>query len=314
MNIFDILIVQPIFNLLIGLYSIIPGGDFGVSLIIFTVLVRFALFPLVKKQLHQTQAMKKMQPELKKIKAKAKGNKQMESMMMLELYKKHGVNPFRSIGILLVQLPIFIALYSVIRIFTEHRNEVAKYTYDFIEHLGPIQQIIHHPDQFHEKLFGFVDLTKTAFSNQGVDVVLVILALIAAATQYVMSKQTMPQAENKKRLRDVMAEAADGKQADQSEMNAIVMGKMTKVLPFFMFFIMISVPGALALYYAVSNLVAVAQQGYLLKKDEEEMEEIADEPSLAPSKKATAKAREKAAKTATITKIKASDTKKKEKK
>jgi len=313
-NIFDILIVQPIFNLLIGLYSIIPGGDFGVSLIIFTVLVRFALFPLVKKQLHQTQAMKKMQPELKKIKAKAKGNKQMESMMMLELYKKHGVNPFRSIGILLVQLPIFIALYSVIRIFTEHRNEVAKYTYDFIEHLGLIQQIIHHPDQFHEKLFGFVDLTKTAFSNQGVDVVLVILALIAAATQYVMSKQTMPQAENKKRLRDVMAEAADGKQADQSEMNAIVMGKMTKVLPFFMFFIMISVPGALALYYAVSNLVAVAQQGYLLKKDEEEMEEIADEPSLAPSKKATAKAREKAAKTATITKIKASDMKKKEKK
>jgi YidC/Oxa1 family membrane protein insertase len=313
-NIFDILIVQPIFNLLIGLYSIIPGGDFGVSLIIFTVLVRFALFPLVKKQLHQTQAMKKMQPELKKIKAKAKGNKQMESMMMLELYKKHGVNPFRSIGILLVQLPIFIALYSVIRIFTEHRNEVAKYTYDFIEHLAPIQQIIHHPDQFHEKLFGFVDLTKTAFSNQGVDIVLVILALIAAATQYVMSKQTMPQAENKKRLRDVMAEAADGKQADQSEMNAIVMGKMTKVLPFFMFFIMISVPGALALYYAVSNLVAVAQQGYLLKKDEEEMEEIADEPSLAPSKKATAKAREKAAKTATVTKIKASDTKKKEKK
>jgi len=166
-NIFDILIVQPIFNLLIGLYSIIPGGDFGVSLIIFTVLVRFALFPLVKKQLHQTQAMKKMQPELKKIKAKAKGNKQMESMMMLELYKKHGVNPFRSIGILLVQLPIFIALYSVIRIFTEHRNEVAKYTYDFIEHLGPIQQIIHHPDQFHEKLFGFVDLTKNGLFQPG---------------------------------------------------------------------------------------------------------------------------------------------------
>ena len=62
MNIFDLLIVQPIFNLLIGLYSIIPGGDFGVSLIIFTVLVRFALYPLIKKQLHQTQAMKKLQP------------------------------------------------------------------------------------------------------------------------------------------------------------------------------------------------------------------------------------------------------------
>jgi len=308
-NIFDLLIVQPIFNLLIGLYSIIPGGDFGVSLIIFTIFVRLALFPLVKKQLHQTQAMKKMQPELKKIKAKAKGNKQMESMMMLELYKKHGVNPFRSIGILLVQLPIFLALYSVIQIFTQHRGEVAKYTYDFMEHLGPIQQIIQHPDQFHEKLFGIVDLTKTAFTNQGVDIFLIVLALVAAGTQYVMSKQTMPQQESKKRLRDVMAEAADGKQADQSEMNAIVMTKMIKVLPIFMFFIMISVPGALALYYAVSNVVAVAQQSYLLKKDEEEMEELADEPLPKPSKKATAKAREKVAKTATVTKIKAKDTK-----
>jgi YidC/Oxa1 family membrane protein insertase len=308
-NIFDLLIVQPIFNLLIGLYSIIPGGDFGVSLIIFTVLVRFALFPLVKKQLHQTQAMKKMQPELKKIKAKAKGNKQMESMMMLELYKKHGVNPFRSIGILLIQLPIFIALYSVIRIFTEHRDEIAKYTYDFMENIGPIQQLIHHPEQFNEKLLGFVDLTKTAFTSNGVDFFLVILALVAAGTQYVMSKQTMPQQESKKRLRDVMAEAADGKQADQSEMNAIVMSKMMKILPFFMFFIMISVPGALALYYAVSNLVAVGQQSYLLKKDEEEMEEIADEPLPKPGKKATAKAREKAAKTANVTRIKANDTK-----
>lgn len=309
MNIFDLLIVQPIFNLLIGLYSIIPGGDFGVSLIIFTVLVRFALFPLVKKQLHQTQAMKKMQPELKKIKAKAKGNKQMESMMMLELYKKHGVNPFRSIGILLIQLPIFIALYSVIRIFTEHRDEIAKYTYDFMENIGPIQQLIHHPEQFNEKLLGFVDLTKTAFTSNGVDFFLVILALVAAGTQYVMSKQTMPQQESKKRLRDVMAEAANGKQADQSEMNAIVMSKMMKILPFFMFFIMISVPGALALYYAVSNLVAVGQQSYLLKKDEEEMEEIADEPLPKQGKKATAKAREKVAKTANVTRIKASDAK-----
>ena len=251
-----------------------------------------------------------MQPELKKIKAKTKGNKQLEGVMMLELYKKYGVNPFRSIGILIVQLPIFIALYSVIRILTQHRDEVAKYTYDFMEHIGPIQQIIHHPEQFSEKLFGFVDLTKTAFSNQGVDVVLVILALVAAGTQYVMSKQTMPQQENKKRLRDVMAEAGDGKQADQSEMNAIVMSKMTKVLPFFMFFIMISVPGALALYYAVSNLVAVGQQSYLLKKDEVEMEEIADEPDK-PVKKATAKAREKVARTATVTRIKAKDVKQK---
>lgn len=308
MNIFDILIVQPIFNLLIGLYSIVPGGDFGISLIIFTILVRFAMFPIVKKQLHQTRIMRKLQPELKKIKARAKGNRQMESMQMLELYKRHGVSPFRSIGILLIQLPIFIALFSVIQIFTLHREQIAKFTYDFLEGVGPIKALIEHPDQFNEKLLGLVDLTKSAITTNGIDVFLIVLAVVAAVTQFVMSKQTMPHTESKKRLRDVMAEAAEGKQADQSEMNAIMMSKMVKVLPFFMFFIMISVPGALALYYAVSNIVAVAQQSYLLKKDEEELEEIADEPSAKkPAKKATAKARAKVASEAKITRISAKD-------
>ena len=78
MNIFDILIVQPIFDLLIGLYSIIPGGDFGVSLIIFTIIVRFVMYPLVKKQLHQTRIMRKLQPQLAKIKKQAKGNSRTE--------------------------------------------------------------------------------------------------------------------------------------------------------------------------------------------------------------------------------------------
>jgi len=311
-NIFDIVVVQPIFNLLIGLYSIIPGSDFGVSLIIFTILVRFALYPLVKKQLHQTKAMRKMQPELARIKKQAKGNKQLESAQMLELYKKHGVNPFRSIGILLIQFPIFIALYHVIQIFTQHRDQVAKYTYDFLQHIGPIKHLIEHPEQFNEKLLGFVDLTKPAFSAHGVDIFLVLLAVAAAVTQYFMSKQTMPQTENKKRLRDIMAQAGEGKQADQSEMNAAVMGKMMKVLPFFMFFIMVSVPGALALYYAVSNMTAVAQQTYLLKKDEDELEEIAEETPK-PGKKATAKAREKAAKSANVTRIVAKGSKKEKK-
>jgi YidC/Oxa1 family membrane protein insertase len=266
--------------------------------------VRFALYPLVKKQLHQTQAMKKLQPELARIKRQAKGNRQLEGMQMMELYKKHGVNPFRSIGILLIQLPIFIALYHVIQIFTQHREQIAKFTYSFMENIAPIKQLIEQPDQFNEMLLGVVDLTKAAITTNGIDWILIGLAIVAAATQYVMSKQTMPHSEPTKGLRQVMAEAAEGKQADQAEMNAIVMTKMMKVLPFMMFFIMISVPGALALYYAVSNIVAMMQQGYLLKQDEEELEELADE---APKthKKATAKAREKVAKTATITRIKA---------
>jgi YidC/Oxa1 family membrane protein insertase len=311
-NIFELLVIQPIFNLLIGLYSLIPGGDFGVSLIVFTVIVRLALYPLVKKQLHQTKAMKKLQPELKKIKAETKGNKQLESMRMMDLYKQHGVNPFRSIMILFIQLPIFIALYQVIRIFTYQIERVGDFTYDFMEGIGPIRQLIDNPSQFNEKLFGLVDLTDTALGNGTVNLAILTIAIIAAVTQYYMSRQLMPHSESKKGFREIMSEAAEGKQADQAEMNALITSKMTKIFPFIMLFIMVGLPGALVLYYAVSNLVAVAQQTHVLKHDEDDLEELADAP-LTDTKQAPAKQNKKVAskKSPNVTRITAKDTRKK---
>jgi YidC/Oxa1 family membrane protein insertase len=118
----------------------------------------------------------------------------------------------------------------------------------------------------------------------------------------------MPKQQTKKRLRDIMGEAADGKQADQSEMNAAMMSKMTTFLPIMMLFIMVNLPGALVLYYTVSNLVAVIQQRSILQKDSEEMIAIADAAPIAQNKKATAKAREKQAQEANIIRITAKDT------
>ena len=314
MNIFELLIVQPIFNLLMWLYSLIPGGDFGVALILFTIIIRFAMWPLIVRQLHQVKAMRKLQPELAKIKKATKGNRQLESMQMLELYKKHDVKPFRSILMLLIQLPIFIALYQVIQIFTLHRDQIAQYTYDFLENFGPIKTIVENPDQFNEKLLGLVDLTAHAISPAGVNIFLVILALIAAGTQFIISKQTSPQTSTK-RFRDVMAEAADGKQPDQSELNAVMMSKMVKILPFFMLFIMLGLPGALALYYATSNIFAAIQQHFLLKRDADEMDKIASEVvTTQPGKKATAKAREKQAREGNVIRITAKDTPRKKEK
>lgn len=313
MNIFELVVVQPIFNLLVGLYSIIPGGDFGVSLILFTIIIRFALWPLVVRQLHQTKAMRKLQPELARIKKATKGNRQLESMQMLELYKKHDVKPFRSILTLLIQLPIFIALYQVIQIFTLHRDQIGKFTYEFLQNIGPIKALIEHPNQFNEKLLGLVDLTGHAIGGAGgFNIFLIILAIIAAITQYIISKQVSPTTSTK-RFRDVMAEAAEGKPADQSELNAVMMSKMVKILPFFMLFIMLGLPGALALYYATSNIFAAIQQHYILKRDADEMDKIADQGIKEEGKKATAKARAKQATEAkvtepSVTRIKAKDT------
>lgn len=302
MSLFDLIVVQPIFNALMALYGLIPGGDFGVAVIIFTIVVRLLMWPLVKKQLHQVKMMRKLQPELVRIKKQAKGNRQLEGMRMLELYKKHNVSPFRTIGILLIQLPIFIGLFHVIQIFTAHRDELAKFSYSFLESWQPVANLIAHPDTFNQHLLGLVDLTHRAIGPEGISPFLIFIAVASGALQYVSSRQTMPQQDSKKGLREIMAEAADGKQANQSEVNAVVMQKMTKLLPIFMTFIMLTLPGAIALYYAVSTSVAVLQQHILLRRDEEELEDIADEADAKAKKKKTqvAKKREAEAQPATL--------------
>jgi len=316
-NIFELIVVQPIFNLLLFIYSVLPGADFGISIIIFTILIRFLLWPLVVRQLHQVKAMRKLQPELKKIKAASKGNKQLESMQMLELYKKHDVKPLRSILMLLIQLPIFIALFQVIQIFTTHRDQIERFTYGFMQALQPVKDLLANPDNFNETFLGFVNLTEHAIGPAGINILLVLLAVAAAFTQYIISKQTSPTTSTK-RLRDVLAEAGEGKQPDQAELNAVMMSKMVKFLPFMMLFIMMSLPGALVLYYVTSNIFAAVQQHFLLKRDAAEMDKLADLPAKTPGKKATAKARAKAAPEAkvtngpNITKITAKDTRKKE--
>jgi YidC/Oxa1 family membrane protein insertase len=113
--VFTTIIVRPIFNLLVAIYALLPGHNFGLAIIIFTIVVRLALWPLLKKQLHQAKIMRKLQPELKEIKKAAKGDRQKEALMMQELYKERGINPFGSIGIVLLQLPILIGLYSGLR-------------------------------------------------------------------------------------------------------------------------------------------------------------------------------------------------------
>lgn len=305
MNLFDVVIVQPILNLLMAIYAIVPGGDFGVSVVIFTIVLRFALWPLAKKQLHQAKAMRKMQPELKKIKEKYKNNSQAQGLAMMDLYKKHNISPFGSIGILLIQLPILIAIYRVVQIFALYREDLAKYTYGFMENIPVVKELIADPTHFNQNFLGFIDLTQHGISSDGVVIGLVILSLLAAVMQYLLSKQMSPSTDNGKRLRDVLAEAGQGKEADQAELNAIVMRKMTKVMPIFLFFVMVSLPGALALYMATGNIVAYFQNASILKKDEEEMEALSSETTKEGKK--SAKERAKKATEAKITKITAKD-------
>jgi len=305
MSFFDEFIVRPILNLLMAIYSLIP--DFGISIIVFTILVRLLLWPLIKKQLHQAKAMRKMQPELAKIKKQYAKNPQMRNLAMMELYKKHNISAFGSIGILIIQLPILIAMYRVVQIFVSSRADLGKYVYDFVKNLPVANNLVNNPDQFNQNFLGIIDLTQHAVSKDGVIIGLLVLAGVAAYLQYLTSKQLSPQSDSKRKLRDILAEAGGGKEADQSEVNAIMTRKMMKFMPLMMFMVTIYLPAALALYLATASAVGYLQNHIILKQDSLEMEEVANKKTASQKSIASAKTKKRAkqATEARITRIKA---------
>lgn len=291
MSWFETIVVQPIFNLLMALYGIFPGNDFGFAVIVFAIFVRLAMWPLIKKQLHQTKLQRAIQPELKKIKEKAAGNKQLEGQLMLELYRSRGINPLAPFGVLIVQLPVFIALYQVIMMLSNDRGKITAYFYEFMKGWEPISAIVNNTANLKETFLGLVDLTKPVMTSDGWYIPALALALIATFFQYYQSKQITPTNQSGKKLRDILKESAQtGKQADQSDISAVMGSGMLKIIPVIALssMVLIPIPGALLLFYSVSSIVAVIQQRKVLDEDVEEMEELADEveqPAAKPSKR-----------------------------
>lgn len=287
---FTTIIVRPIFNLLVAIYALLPGHNFGLAIIIFTIVVRLALWPLLKKQLHQAKLMRKLQPELKKIKQASKGDRQKEALLMQELYKERGINPFGSIGIVLLQLPILIGLYSGLRRVVEDPHQILTFSYPFLRHLAWMQELQHSIGHFDHTLFGIVDLTRAASGPHGIYWPAMILVIGSAVIQYYQSKQLLPTDQNSKGLKQIMKEASSGKQADQTELNAAV-GRSTRyLLPGMIFLFTVNLPSALSLYWLVGGLVAFIQQSIALREDTEEMEAIADKST--PKKKDVSKIKE----------------------
>ncbi len=278
---FQTLIVKPIFNLLVLIYGLLPGHNFGLSIIIFTVVVRLLMWPLIKKQLHQAKAMRDLQPEIKRIKAATKGNKQQESVMMMELYKERGISPLGSIGTLIIQFIILIGLYIGLRRVVNDPHALVDYSYSWVRNLSWLKALAGDIHRFDATLFGVVDLTRPALKHgQPIYYPALIIVLGSAVAQYFQSKQLLPQSKDSRSLRTILKEAGSGTAADQGEVNAAI-GRGTRfILPLFIIFFTISLASALSLYWLMSGIVAYVQQARILGKDETEMEAIADKPKV----------------------------------
>lgn len=276
-SLFDGLIVKPIFNLLVLIYGLLPGHNFGLAIIVFTVVTRLLMWPLVKKQLHQATAMRKLQPELKRIKAAAKGNRQRESVLMMELYKERGISPFGSIGTLAIQFVILIGLYAGLNRVIRSPEAVISFSYGWLHNLAWLKILAADIGRFDATLLGLVDLKKVALaSGQGIYWPAMLIAIGSAIGQYFQSQQLMPQAKDARKLRQILREAGRGRSADQSEVSAAVSRGTRWLIPLFIFIVTVGLPAALGLYWLVSGLTAYLQQARILRADEAELEATAE--------------------------------------
>lgn len=242
---FNALLVYPLFNLLAVIYALLPIHDFGLAVIVLTIVVRLLLWPLVTKQLKSQKAMQSLQPELQRIRTEAKGDKQLEGKLTMELYKEKEINPFASFLPLLIQLPIFFALFIVLRDVVKP-GEIAHLAYEPVKALGPIADIIKHSHGFDPKFLGLVDLAKPS----------PLIALIAALAQFIQTKQIQPKGQAK-------------------DTQAQVLAGMTYFFPVITFVIGLSLPSALALYWTTTSAVAILQQYLVLHRGEKELEAVA---------------------------------------
>lgn len=273
---FTTIIVRPIFNLLVFIYAILPGHNFGLAIIIFTVIVRLLMWPLVKKQLRQAKAMRELQPEIKRIKKESKGNRQKESQMVMELYREREISPFGSIGTLVIQLIILIGLYSGLRKVVYSPQEIVNFSYPFIRNLSWIHHLGTDIHAFKDNLFGVVNLGRSALSKGGIYWPAMIIVAASAVMQYYQSKQLMPSDQNTRKLRDILRDANKGSSTDQSEVNAAV-GRSTRYfLPVMVFLFTMNYPAAISLYWFMGGLVAYIQQTIVLREDVAQLESAAE--------------------------------------
>lgn len=256
MSLFDTILTQPILNLLAFIYNYI--GDFGVAIIILTIIVRIIIWPLVKKQLQQAKLMREIQPALQDIKKKAAGNRMVEATMMMALYKEKGIKPFSSIVVLLIQLPIMIAIFRVIQIFSGGGNP-SNFIYGHLANFGNIPNLL---SAGHQLTFFGMDLAKSALVYWPA----LILVFITAILQYIQIKQMMPVNKKTKKVRDLLKQAAGGEEIDQADMMAATSRNMTKFMPAMMLVIAAPLPAAVVLYYSATSVIAIIQQYRVLNK------------------------------------------------
>lgn len=233
---FQTILTQPIFNLFVWIYNLIP--DVGVVILIITVLIKLALYPSTNKSIKAQKDLTEIQPKLEALKKKYAGDQQKIATETMALYKEHKVNPFGSCLPLLIQLPVFIALYWVLRSVFEGDNFDLLYSF------------VKNPEHINSVTLGLFDLKENGN---------IFLALLAGGAQFLQAKMFTRKQPPK----------TAGPGAKDESMTAMMNKQMMYFMPVITVMIGYQLPGGLALYWFLSTALTALQQVILFRKHDD---------------------------------------------
>jgi YidC/Oxa1 family membrane protein insertase len=230
--------------------------DFGIAIILVTIIIKFILIPLSRKQIESQKKMQELQPKIKEIQEKYKNDKEKQSRALMEFYKENKANPFSGCLPLIFQLVFLIAIYRVLFNISENGLMVNS---------SDLYGFIYNPGQIKHLFLGLIDLSRVVdFQTMTAgNIAHIILVVASAVAQYVQTKRLM--ATKAKSEKDNKVEKKDEKNPDFAQ---IMSKQMLYLAPIMTLFIGIKFPAGLALYWLVSTLFMIAQQEYLEKKKE----------------------------------------------
>jgi YidC/Oxa1 family membrane protein insertase len=240
MSFFNTILTQPILNLLLWLYDVIPGRDIGISIIALTIIIKLLLYPLAKKQIKQQKMLQDLQPKIDELRKKYKDDKETQARELMALYQAEKVNPASSCLPLLIQLPIFIALLHVL--------QSVLGTQDF----SMLYSFVPRPSAIQLTLFNGIPLDKPNIP----------MAIIAGIVQFWQARQMIARGGAKQPPKDV--QKTEG--AKDESMAAMMNKQMMYVMPIMTILIGVTLPGGLTLYWLTMSLLTVAQQWYMLER------------------------------------------------
>jgi YidC/Oxa1 family membrane protein insertase len=229
---FNTILYQPLFNALILLYERLPGHDFGIAIIVLTIIIRLIFYPLMVQSIKSQKVLSELQPKIQEIQQKYKDDKEKQARETMGLYQKEKINPFGGCLPLLIQLPILIALY---RVFWKGLHPEAMINlYNFVPHPGVIDPTF----------LGVINLGQASL----------ILAILAGITQFFQTKMITPKAP-KSQTKDQMAQFSN-----------MIQKEMLYFFPLFTVFILWRLPAAIGLYWIVTALFSIFQQHLIFKQ------------------------------------------------